>query len=122
MDEQRIPEPKQTAGQDFLKRIGPAGCVLFLALFVLVTAICLTAGRDPVPGYEAPHETEYYVNHLDELADELNEHFLPQLETPAQAAVAGGTVTITVQDDTFVVVRSAVLHYFDESLFTFETS
>lgn len=121
MDEQRIPEPKQTAGQDFLKKIGPAGCVLFLALFVLVTAICLTAGRDPVPGYEAPYENEYYVNHLDELADELNTNFLPRLDTPAHAAVTGGTVTITVQDDTFVVVRSALLRHFDESLFAFQT-
>lgn len=121
MDEQKSLEPKQTAGQDFLKKIGPAGCVLFLALFVLVTAICLTAGRDPVPGYEAPHDTEYYVNHLDELAAELNDNVLPQLDTPATAAVTGDTVTVTVEGDTFVVVRSALLHYFDESLFTFQT-
>lgn len=121
MDEQKSLEPKQTAGQDFLKKIGPAGCVLFLALFVLVTAICLTAGRDPVPGYEAPHDTEYYVNHLDELATELNDNFLPRLDTPATAAVTSDTVTVTVEGDTFVVVRSALLHYFDESLFTFQT-
>lgn len=121
MDEQKSLEPKQTAGQDFLKKIGPAGCVLFLALFVLVTAICLTAGRDPVPGYEAPHDTEYYVNHLDELAAELNDNVLPQLDTPATAAVTSDTVTVTVEGDTFVVVRSALLHYFDESLFSFQT-
>lgn len=121
MDEQKSLEPKQTAGQDFLKKIGPAGCVLFLALFVLVTAICLTAGRDPVPGYEALHDTEYYVNHLDELATELNDNFLPRLDTPATAAVTSDTVTVTVEGDTFVVVRSALLHYFDESLFTFQT-
>lgn len=121
MDEQKSLEPKQTAGQDFLKKIGPAGCVLFLALFVLVTAICLTAGRDPVPGYEAPHDTEYYVNHLDELAAELNDNVLPRLDTPATAAVTSDTVTVTVEGDTFVVVRSALLHYFDESLFSFQT-
>lgn len=121
MDEKTPLEQKQTAGQDFLRKIGPAGCVLFLALFVLVTAICLTAGRDPLPDYEAPHDVSYYVNHLGELAEELNENVLPRLETPSSAAVTGESVTITVQDTTFVVVRSAVLHYFDESLLSFET-
>lgn len=121
MDEQKSLEPKQTAGQDFLKKIGPAGCVLFLALFVLVTAICLTAGNNPVPGYEAPHDAEYYASHPDELAAELNDHFLPRLDTPAHAAVTGDTVTVTVEGDTFVVVRSAALHYFDEALLTFQT-
>ena len=122
MDERRAPEPRETAGQDFVRRIGPAGCVLFLALAILVAALCLTSGRDPVPGYEAPHDSEYYVNHLDELADELNEHFLPRLDTPATAAVSGGAVAVTVEGDSFVLVRSAVLRYFDESLFVFQTA
>ena len=123
MDEQKVPieEEKDSAGQDFIKKIGPAGCILFLALAILVTAICLTAGKNPVPGYEAPQNAEYYVNHLDELAAELNENVLPELDDPATAAVTGDTVTVTVEAESFVPLRGAVLHYFDESLLTFET-
>ena len=120
MDERQTPSP--TAGQDFIRRIGPAGCVLFLALAILVAALCLTSGRDPVPGFEAAHDTSYYVNHLDALADELNERFLPQLDTPASAAVSGELVMVTVEGDSFVLVRSAVLRYFDKSLFAFQTA
>ena len=121
MDEKPIEEQKDSAGQDFVKKIGPAGCILFLALAVLVTALCFTAGKDPIKGYEAPQNTEYYVNHLDELADELNENVLPYLEAPSAAAVTGSTVTVTVDADSFVPTRAAVLRYYDESLLSFET-
>lgn len=113
------PEVKKTAGQDFIHRIGPAGCVLFLALFVLTTVLCFTTAREPIAGYEAPHEGEYYVNHLDELAAELNENVLPQLEVPSHAAVEDGVVVVTVEDTNYSPVRSAVLRYFDSQLLQF---
>ncbi len=121
MEEKPIEEQKNSAGQDFVKKIGPAGCILFLALAVLVTALCFTAGKNPVPGYEAPQSAEYYVNHLGELADELNENVLPYLEAPSVAAVTGDTVTVTVDADSFVPTRAAVLRYYDESLLSFAT-
>ena len=121
MDEKPIEEQKDSAGQDFIKKIGPAGCILFLALAVLVTALCFTAGKDPIKGYEAPQSAEYYVNHLDELAAELNENVLPHLEAPSAAAVTGSTVTVTVDADSFVPTRAAVLRYYDESLLSFAT-
>lgn len=108
-------EEKVSAGQDFVKKIGPAGCVLFLALFVLVTALCLTVGRNPLPGYEAPQDTAYYALHPEELAAELNENVLPRLEDPSVAQVSGDKVLVTVDAASFVPVRAALLHCFDES-------
>ena len=123
MDERKAPEEQSwdSAGQSFVKRIGPAGCVLFLALAVLVGAICLTSGRDPIPGYAAPETTEYYAAHLDELAAELEENVFPALPDYALgAAVTGDTVTVTVDSGNFAAARAAVLRYFDESLLTFQ--
>ena len=104
-----------------MRSIRPAGCALFLILAVLVTAICLTSGRDPVKGYSAPESTEYYAAHPDDLAAELEEHFFPALpEYEMSAAVTGDAVTVTIDDAHFVVGRAAILRYFDESLFLFE--
>ena len=125
MDVKPSPErdPQTTAGQDFLQRIGPAGMALFLILAVLVTWICLTSGRDPIPGYAAPQSTEYYAAHLDELAAELEANVFPALSdyTMSAAVPDGGTaVTVTIDSDHFVAGRAALLRYYDESLFTFE--
>lgn len=114
------PEPTPTAGQTFVKNIRPAGCTLFLILAILVTAICLTSGRDPVPGYEPPQTTEYYAADPEALASELETNLLPYLEYDISVAVTGETVTVTVEDKNFVAGRAAVLRYFDESLFSFE--
>lgn len=123
MDEKTPPSQpeKSYAGQDFVKKIGPWGCVLFLSLAILVTAICFTAGANPLPGYEAPHDTAYYAQNLAELAAELNENVLPLLGDPSKAEVSGDKVLITVKAESFVPNRAAILHYFDESLLLFET-
>jgi len=114
--------PEKTyTGQDFVKKIGPWGCVLFLCLAILSTALCFTVGANPLPGYEAPRDTAYYAQNLEELAAELNENVLPLLDDPATAAVSGDKVLITVQGQSYVPDRAAILHYFDESLLLFET-
>ncbi|MBR2717546.1 MAG: hypothetical protein IKD79_07430 [Oscillospiraceae bacterium] len=110
----------ETAGQQFVKRIRPAGCALFLALAVLVTVICFTSGRDPIPGYEAPRDTEYYAAHLQELAEELEENVFPALTDCSLTAEAGEeNVTVTVVSGNLAAVRSALLRYFDQSLLEF---
>ncbi len=122
MDGQQNPNPApyETAGQQFVKRIRPAGCVLFLALFVLVTAICFTSGRDPIRGYSAPQSTEYYAAHPDELAAELTENVFPALSAYTMTAEAGERgVTVTVTSGNLAAARSAVLRYFDRSLLEF---
>ncbi|MCD8116351.1 MAG: hypothetical protein LUE21_04430 [Oscillospiraceae bacterium] len=126
MDEQerREPQPRDTAGQSFVKTIRPAGCVLFIVLAVLVGIICLTSGRDPVSGYQAPEDTAYYAAHPEELVQELEESIFPALPEYDMAAAVNdsGTVTVRIDDEHFVAGRAAILRYFDESLFVFERS
>ena len=119
-EEQRPAEEKLTAGQSFVRSIRPAGCALFLILAVLVTVICLTAGRDPIPGYTPP-ERASYEDDLGRLADVLEEQVFPELpEYDMTARVTGDTVTVTIDEDHFAVGRSAILRYFPEDLITFE--
>ena len=87
---------------------------------VLVTVICLTSGRDPIPGYEPPQTTEYYAAHLPELAAELEENVFPALSAYSLAAEPGeSTVTVTVEAGNLAAARSAILRYFDQSLLDF---
>ena len=66
-----------TAGQEFVKRLKPIGCVIFIVMFALFLVICFTAaGNAPVKGYIPPHDTEYFSSHLDELKAELEEKLL----------------------------------------------
>ena len=118
-EEQRPTEGKPTAGQAFVKSIRPAGCALFLILAVLVTAICLTAGRDPIPGYTPP-ERASYENDLGRLEQVLEEQVFPKLpQYGFDAEVTGDTVTVTVTGN-LAAARSAILRYFPEDLITFE--
>lgn len=109
-----------SAGQSFVKAIRPLGCVVFLGLAVLVTAICFSTGRKPIPGYEPPLTTAEYAADLSLLETELEENVFPALEYEMSAEVTGDTVTVTVENENFVSGRAAILRYFDESLFTFE--
>lgn len=125
MDDKIQPEtiPQDTAGQAFVKTIRPAGMALFLLLAVLVTAICLTSGRDPIPGYAPPETADYYAAHPEELISELETHVFPALpDYDMTARLADGGVTVAIDSDHFVVGRAALLRYFDESLLTFERS
>lgn len=113
--------PKQTAGQEFVKRIGPAGCILFLALNILMLALCFTSKPAPIPNYAPPETTEYYALHPDDLVLELEENVFPALPDYEMNAVAdGGTVIVTIADDCFDDARGAILRYFDQSLIVFE--
>ncbi len=119
-EENRPAEEKLTAGQSFVKSIRPAGCALFLIVAVLVAAVCLTAGRDPIPGYTPP-ERASYENNLPALAAVLTEQVFPQLpEYDMTAAVTGDAVTVTVEEGNFAAARAAILRYFPEDLIIFE--
>lgn len=118
------PEPNnvsETAGQQFVKMIRPAGAALFLIVAVLVTMICLTSGRDPIPGYKAPETTEYYAAHPAALVEELENNVFPALpdyDMSAEAAENG--VIVSIDSEHYVKGRAAILQYFSVSLFTFE--
>ena len=114
--------PAETAGQQFVKSIRPLGAALFILVAILVTAICLTSGRDPIPGYKAPQSTEYYAENPEALAAELRENVFPALPEYKMTAevTEDGSVLVTVDSEHYVKARAALLQYFDVSLITFQ--
>lgn len=114
------PEFKETAGMQFARAVKPAGCILLLLILLGVLYLCFTSGTDPIPGYEAPQGTAYYSEHLDELQTELQENIFPQLDGEEDSRVEGGKLTVILENDFYAVSRSAILRYYDESLFNFQ--
>ena len=110
------------AGQEFVKKIRPLGVVLFLVLFVLFLYICFTAGTNPIPGYESPHDSVYYSQNADtlgELKTELEANVFPKLGGIESCAVSDGKIKVVIDSENFATSRSAILRYYDESLFEF---
>lgn len=114
------PTEKEEPGAQIARWLGPVGGVFVLLLSALMVVYCFTAGANPVPGYTPPHDSDYYAQHLDELAQELNANFLPVLDETAHAEAGDGTVTVTASEKKYVPVRGAVLKFYDAALFTFE--
>ena len=111
------------AGRDFIKKLGPVGCALFLALFILVTVMLFTAKGAPVAGYEAPHSGEYYAEHLDELKAELEENLVPRLGVGrCEIEVSGEKLIVTASEEDIYKLRPAVIYYYGEELFEFAVS
>lgn len=114
-----VEERRPSAGQELVKWLKPGGCVLVLVLTALAMVVLLTAGRDPIPGYAPPHDSQYYAQHLSELKTELETNVFPQLTGVAGCEVAGGRLTVTLTGGDYAVARAALLHYYDKALFNF---
>ena len=111
-----------SAGQDFAKKIGPLGGAFFLLLFVLFLIYCFTAKPNPLAGYEAPHDSTYYAQNettLSELKAELEANVLPKLEGEESCTVKDGKLVLVINSADFKTSRSAILRYYDDSLFEF---
>ena len=109
-------------GQEFVKKIKPFGSFLFLLIFVLFLLICFTSGKKLIPGYESPHESSYYSQNdatLTELKSELETNIFPHLEGITDSRVSNGKLVVTIAADSYYVSRSAILKYYDVSLFEF---
>jgi hypothetical protein len=106
-----------TAGEDFVRKIGPLGAALFLLLGAAVTFLLFTTGRDPIPGYSPPQDTAYYAAHLSELQAELETNVFPALSGIVSCHETDGRLEIVIRKEDFAVTRSAILRYFAESLF-----
>lgn len=117
-------EVKKTDGRDtgkiFVSKIGMVGCVMFLIMLVGFLLVCFSSGsQNPIEGYEPPHESEYYTANPEELAVEINENIVPQLESITECYYEDGKVVIITEEAEYFTVRSALLDYFDEELFDF---
>ena len=111
-----------SAGQDFAKKIGPIGGGFFLLLFVIFLVYCFTAGTNPIPGYEAPHDSSYYSQNdttLAELKTELENNVFPKINGIGECQIVNDKLTITIDSANYSKSRSAILKYYDKSLFEF---
>ena len=108
-----------TAGEQFVKWIKPAGCVLFLGIFAAFLVICFTA-KAPVEGYTVPHDSQYYAQHLDELKAELETNLFPRLESIEDCYISGDKLKIIISDAGFEKSNKAITHYYGENLFIIE--
>ncbi len=111
-----------STGQDFVKKIRTIGAAMFLLLFGLFLYICFSSGSNPLAGYEAPHDSTYYAQSdatLGELKTELEANAFPKLTGVESCVISDGRLVITIDSVTFAKCRSAILRYYDESLFEF---
>ena len=109
-----------TAGQEFVKKIRPLGAIFFIAISALFIVIGFTAGTNPIPGYEPPHDSAYFAQNvytLKELQKELQTNVFPHLEGVISSEVKDDRLKIIIASERFATTRSAILRFFDESLF-----
>lgn len=109
-----------TAGQEFVKMLRPAGCVIFLLIFAAFFVMCFSHADPPIEGYSVPHDSDYFAEHLDELKAELCANVLPRLEGINDCEVTGDTLTITVDSEHFDECSNAVCYYYSDELFVFK--
>lgn len=109
-----------TAGQEFVKMLKPAGCIIFLLVLIGFFAMCFSPGKAPIEGYSVPHDSDYFAEHLDELQAELEEHVFPALKGIENCSVSDGVLHIAIDSNSFEESSSAITYYYREALFDFQ--
>ena len=104
-------------GQSFVKKIGAFGMAAFLVIFIGYLIVTFFSGsHTALDDYTPPETNEYYAEHLDELAAEINENVEPILDSIEDCYGEDGKVVITIEDEDYFTVRTALLKKFDENL------
>ena len=109
-----------TAGQEFVKMLRPAGCIIFLIIFIAFLVMCFSAGGAPIEGYSVPHDSDYFAEHMDELKAELEANVFPRLEGIEDCEIDGDALTVTIDSASFDESSSAITHYYRAELFNFQ--
>ena len=117
-NKKEITEPKgYDTGRSFVKKIGAFGMAAFLLIFIGYLIVTFFSGRHTaLDGYTPPETDEYYAAHPEELAAEINTNVEPLLDGIEDAYVEDGKVVVTVDEDDYFTVRTALLRKFDENL------
>ena len=120
------PDSKQHAnmGDDFLKKIRPAGAVFILVLSAVGIILAFTINLSLPKQYESMHDTAYYMQNSEtmlELLDELRQFVFPALEGVTDSYIAPSSDRIVIQMDRAYLERnrSIITKSFDELLFEF---
>jgi len=98
----------------------PAGCVIFLLVTVAFFVICFKPVTHSVEGYEAPHDSEYYAAHIDELKAELEANLFPKLDGVIGCTLEGEKLNVTVEEEFYSSTIGGIVYYYDKALFIFE--
>lgn len=109
-----------TAGQEFVKMLKPAGCVIFLLVLIGFFAMCFSPSKAPIKDYSVPHNSDYYSEHIDELKAELEENVFPSLQGIESCEVTNGVLHIAIDSASFDESSSAITYYYREALFDFQ--
>ena len=95
------------------------GAVAVLALGVIATALMFTA-KSGVKGYKPPETGEYYREHPEKLAEEIETVLLPAANiSGVSVGIDGGAVAVTGPKKPLDMARRAIITYYDEDLFVF---
>ena len=111
-----------TAGQEFVKKIGPLGSVLFLLIFVFTIVICFFPPKGGLSNYKPPQSSEYYAQSSETLAElktELESNVFPHLGATIHADLSEGALIISTDADSMVLVKAALSEHFGNELFVF---
>lgn len=123
MDKEEQKEEKidgRDTGKLFVSRLGMVGCAMFIIMLAGYLLVCFSAGsKSPIDGYEPPASSEYYMENPNELANEINENIMPQLEGIAECYCEDDKVVVVAENAEYFTVRSALLDYYREELFDF---
>lgn len=104
----------ETSGSWLWKNLKPFGCILCLVCLAAFLFFCLSSGPEKIEGYEPAQTQQYYLEHPEELAQEIKTNIQPHLEELLDCYVREGKVVLEINSDEFISTRAVILQYFNE--------